>query len=77
MSNAKLAEDLDVLKAGTDETTPQSGLHTALTAISAELGGAGLNFSRGPETEISFKKEIEGLMHELSKHNINVPNQVL
>jgi hypothetical protein len=36
-----------------------------------------MNFSRGPETEMSFRKEVEELMHELSKHGINVPNSVL
>ncbi len=52
-------------------------MQSALRAISVELGEQGINFSRGPESEISFRKEVEQLMHELSKHNINVPNAVL
>lgn len=43
-------------------------MQTALNAISNELGNQGINFSRGPETEIGFRKEVEELMHELSKH---------
>lgn len=36
-----------------------------------------MSFSRGPETEISFRKEVEELMHELSNKQINVSNKVL
>jgi hypothetical protein len=35
------------------------------------------SFSRGPEVEVGYRKEVEELMHVLSKHQINVPNKVL
>jgi hypothetical protein len=34
-------------------------MQNALNAITTELAGLGNNFSRGPEIEISSKKEIE------------------
>ena len=49
----------------------------AIEAVETDLRGVGVNFSRGPETEIQSKKEIELLMHELSKYEINVTNKVL
>ena len=35
------------------------------------------SFARGPEVEVGYRKEVEELMHTLSKHQINVPNKVL
>lgn len=35
------------------------------------------SFTRGNETEISYRKEVEDLMKVLSKSQINVPNKVL
>ena len=49
----------------------------AIESVETDLRGVGVNFSRGLETEIQTKKEIELLMHELSKHELNVPNKVL
>jgi hypothetical protein len=39
----------------------------AIEEVSTELKGVGANFTRGPEIEIQAKKDIENLMHELSR----------
>jgi hypothetical protein len=68
-------DDFEVFKQA--EAAPQSHTLNAIAAVQSEIGGVGVSFQRGPETEISQRKEVEALMRELSKHQINIPNQIL
>lgn len=49
----------------------------AMDSISKELGAKMPSFTRGNESEISYRKEVEQLMTVLSKQNVNVTNKVL